>query len=252
MIRLEGVTKKYGSFTAVDRVDLTVPRGSLFGLLGPNGAGKTTVVRMIAGILQPTEGRIGIAGVDVQTDAEEAKRHLGFIPDRPYLYEKLTGAEFLRFVAGLYGQDGREVDRRVDELLGLWGLTVWRDELIETYSHGMRQKLVIASALVHRPEVIVVDEPMVGLDPRAARLLKKMFREFVGRGGTILMSTHSLDIAQALCDRIAIIQEARIRAEGTMEDLRALVESGDADLEEIFLRLTGDEDLRELLDVLGE
>ena len=252
MIRLERVSKKYGSFTAVDRVDLTVPDGTLFGLLGPNGAGKTTVVRMIAGILQPSEGRVRIAGIDVAEDPEGAKRHLGFIPDRPYVYEKLTGAEFLRFVAGLYGQDGREVDRRIDELLDLWELVVWRDELVETYSHGMRQKLVISSALVHRPDVIVVDEPMVGLDPKAARLLKKLFREFVRRGGTLLMSTHSLEIAEALCDRIAIIQEGRIRAQGTMDDLRAMAAAGDASLEEIFLRLTGGEEVRELLDVLGE
>jgi ABC-2 type transport system ATP-binding protein len=252
VIRLDQVSKRYGTFTAVDRLDLTVPRGTLFGLLGPNGAGKTTAVRMIAGILQPTSGRVEIAGIDVQANPEGAKRHLGYIPDRPYLYEKLTGAEFLRFVAGLYGQDGREVDRRVHELLMLWDLETWRDELVETYSHGMQQKLVIASALVHRPDVIVVDEPMVGLDPKAARQLKDLFRGFVRRGGTLLMSTHSLEIAEALCDRIAIIQEGRIRAEGTMADLRELAASGDAPLEEIFLKLTGDAEVRELLDVLGE
>lgn len=252
MIRLEAVSKRYGTFTAVDRVDLHVPRGTLYGLLGPNGAGKTTAVRMIAGILQPTSGGVRIAGIDVQADPENAKRHLGYIPDRPYLYEKLTGAEFLRFVAGLYGQDGTAVDRRVDELLTVWGLETWRDELIETYSHGMRQKLVVASALVHRPDVIVVDEPMVGLDPKAARMLKELFREFVRRGGTILMSTHSLEIAEALCDRIAIIQNGRVGAEGTMADLRELAASGDASLEEVFLKLTGDEEVRDLLDVLDE
>jgi ABC-2 type transport system ATP-binding protein len=252
MIRLEAVSKRYGTFTAVDRVDLHVPRGTLYALLGPNGAGKTTVVRMIAGILQPTSGDVRIAGIDVQADPENAKRHLGYIPDRPYLYEKLTGAEFLRFVAGLYGQDGTAVDRRIDELLTLWGLETWRDELVETYSHGMRQKLVVASALVHRPDVIVVDEPMVGLDPKAARMLKELFRGFVRRGGTILMSTHSLEIAEALCDRIAIIQNGRVGAEGTMADLRELAASGDASLEEVFLKLTGGEEVRELLDVLGE
>ncbi|MGH7545913.1 MAG: ABC transporter ATP-binding protein [Gemmatimonadota bacterium] len=252
MIRLEAVSKRYGTFTAVDRVDLHVPRGSLYALLGPNGAGKTTVVRMVAGILQPTSGGVRIAGIDVQADPENAKRHLGYIPDRPYLYEKLTGAEFLRFVAGLYGQDGTAVDRRVAELLSVWGLDTWSDELIETYSHGMRQKLVVASALVHRPDVIVVDEPMVGLDPKAARMLKELFREFVRRGGTILMSTHSLEIAEALCDRIAIIQNGRVGAEGTLADLRELAASGDASLEEIFLKLTGDEEVRDLLDVLGE
>lgn len=252
MIRLEAVSKRYGTFTAVDGVDLEVPRGTLYALLGPNGAGKTTAVRMIAGILQPTAGCVRIAGIDVQADPESAKRHLGYIPDRPYLYEKLTGAEFLRFVAGLYEQDGAAVDRRIDELLTLWGLETWRDELVETYSHGMRQKLVVASALVHRPDVIVVDEPMVGLDPKAARMLKELFRGFVRRGGTILMSTHSLEIAEALCDRIAIIQDGRIGAEGTMADLRELAASGDASLEEVFLKLTGGEEIRELLDVLGE
>lgn len=252
MIRLDAVSKRYGTFTAVDGVDLEVPRGTLYGLLGPNGAGKTTAVRMIAGLLQPTAGRVWIAGIDVQADPESAKRHLGYIPDRPYLYEKLTGAEFLRFVAGLYEQDGAAVDRRIDELLTLWELATWRDELVETYSHGMRQKLVIASALVHRPDVIVVDEPMVGLDPKAARLLKELFRGFVRRGGTILMSTHSLEIAEALCDRIAIIQDGRIGAEGTMANLRELAASGDASLEEVFLKLTGGEEMRELLDVLGE
>ncbi|MBI4513057.1 MAG: ABC transporter ATP-binding protein [Gemmatimonadetes bacterium] len=252
MITLERVTKRYGSLTAVDRVNLEVPPGTLFGLLGPNGAGKTTLVRMVAGILRPDEGRIRIVGLDVQAEPEAAKARLGFIPDRPYLYEKLTGAEFLRFVAGLYGLDGRQVEGRIDEFLDFWELSSWRDELVETYSHGMRQRLVVASAFIHRPEVIVVDEPMIGLDPKAARLLNRIFREFVRRGGTILMSTHSLGIAEALCERIAIIQEGRIRAEGTVEDLRRLVAAGDVSLEDVFLRLTGGEEVRELLDVLGE
>jgi ABC-2 type transport system ATP-binding protein len=252
VIRLEQVTKVYGTFTAVRGVDLAVPAGSLYGLLGPNGAGKTTVLRMVAGTLLPTAGRIEIGGVDLAADPEGAKRQMGYIPDRPYLYEKLTGAEFLRFVAGLYGQDGREVEERIEELLDLWALAAWRDELVETYSHGMRQKLVLASAFVHRPRVIVVDEPMVGLDPKAARTLKTLLREFVARGGTVLMSTHSLEIAEALCDRLAILQDGRVRAEGTLRELRAAAAAGDAPLEEIFLRLTGGEELRELLDVLGE
>lgn len=252
MITLERVTKRYGSLTAVDRVDLEIPSGTLFGVLGPNGAGKTTLVRMVGGILRPDEGRIRIAGLDVQAQPEAAKTRLGFIPDRPYLYEKLTGAEFLRFVAGLYGLDGRQVESRIDEFLELWELAAWRDELVETYSHGMRQRLVIASALIHHPEVLAVDEPIIGLDPKGARLLKRIFREFVRRGGTILMCTHSLGIAEALCDRIAIMQEGRIRVEGTMADLRRLVESGDVSLEEVFLRLTGGEEAREIVDVVGE
>jgi len=239
MIQIFDLTKKFGTFTAVDRVTLTVPKGSLYGFLGPNGAGKTTTLRMIAGILRPTEGRVLIGGDDVVENALAAKTRLGFIPDRPFVYDKLTGSEFLRFVAGLYGQDGPVVERRVDELLDVFELATWKNELIESYSHGMRQKLIISSALIHRPEVIVVDEPMVGLDPRAARLLKDLFRGFVQRGGTVLMSTHTLEIAEALCDQMAIIQGGRILAAGAMADLRRQHDAGDLGLEDLFLRLTG-------------
>jgi ABC-2 type transport system ATP-binding protein len=252
MIRLEHLTKKYGKFVAVDEIDLHVPRGELFGFLGPNGAGKTTTLRMIAGILRPTTGRIWLGGDDVIADPMAAKSRLGFIPDRPFVYEKLTGAEFLRFVAGLYGQDGATVERRVDELLELFELSVWKNELVESYSHGMRQKLIISSALIHRPECIVVDEPMVGLDPRGARLLKDIFRAFVERGGTVLMSTHTLEVAEAMCDRIAIIQEGRIVARGTIDELRRQTAAGDASLEELFLRLTGGEAVRELAAILSD
>ncbi len=250
MIRLAKLKKNYGDFAALRGIDLEVPRGSLFGLLGPNGAGKTTALRIIAGILQPTAGRVIVAGHDVQRDPERAKSKLGFIPDRPFVYDKLTGQEFLKFVGGLWGQDGAEVDRRIDELLNLWELTDWRDELLETYSHGMRQKIIISSALIHKPDVIIVDEPMVGLDPKAARILKDLFRGFVKRGGTILMSTHTLEVAEVLCDSIAIIQNGLIRAQGSMEDLRAEAEAGEAGLEEIFLKLTGGQEVQELLEVL--
>jgi ABC-2 type transport system ATP-binding protein len=250
MIEIAQLTKKYGHFTAVDNIDLVIPRGELFGFLGPNGAGKTTTMRMTAGILRPTSGSIRICGIDLVSDPVGAKSRLGFIPDRPFIYEKLTGIEFLRFVAGLYAQDGPSVERRADELLDVFDLTEWRDELVESYSHGMRQKLIISSAFVHRPEVIVVDEPMVGLDPRAARTLKDLFREYTRRGHTIMMSTHTLEVAQGLCDRIAIIQRGRIRALGSMDELRAHAEDGDAGLEEIFLRLTGDNAARELVEVL--
>jgi len=252
MIRLEGLTKRYGTFVAVDQIALHVPRGQLFGFLGPNGAGKTTTLRMIAGILRPTAGRIWLGDDDLLAHPMEAKARLGFIPDRPFVYEKLTGGEFLRFVAGLYGQDGGAVERRIDQLLDVFELTTWKDELIESYSHGMRQKLIISSALVHRPELIVVDEPMVGLDPRAARLLKDIFRQFVGRGGTVLMSTHTLEVAEAMCDRIAIIQSGRIVAEGTIADLREQTRAGNASLEDLFLRLTGGSSGRELAAILGD
>jgi ABC-2 type transport system ATP-binding protein len=250
MIRIEQLTKRYGSFTAVDDISLHIPPGTLYGFLGPNGAGKTTTLRMIAGILRPTAGTIRIGGHDVQAEPMAAKAKLGFIPDRPFVYEKLTGAEFLRFVAGLYGQDGQLVERRLDELLDVFELSTWKNELVESYSHGMRQKLIISSALIHRPEVIVVDEPMVGLDPRAARLLKDLFRGFVSRGGTVFMSTHTLEIAEALCDRIAIIQGGKIVAAGTMTELRSQHAGGDVGLEDLFLRLTGGAAAKELQAVL--
>jgi len=250
LIQLAGLTKRYGDFTAVAGMDLSVRRGELFGLLGPNGAGKTTTLRMIAGILQPTAGTITIGGVSLASDPVAAKSRLGFIPDRPFIYEKLTGREFLRFVAGLYGQGGVEIDRRGEELLALFDLLDWRDELVESYSHGMRQKLIIASAFVHRPEVIVVDEPMVGLDPKAARLLKDLFRAYVERGNTIVMSTHTLEVAETLCDRVAIIQNGRIAAMGTMTELRTNT-GYDTGLEDIFLRLTGEKAARTALEVLS-
>jgi ABC-2 type transport system ATP-binding protein len=252
MITLRQLTKKYGDFTAVDAIDLDVPTGELFGFLGPNGAGKTTTLRMIAGILQPTAGTVTIGGVDLARDPTAAKMKLGFIPDRPFIYEKLTGAEFLRFVGGLFGQEGAQLEHRARELLALFDLEEWRDEIVESYSHGMRQKLIISSAFVHRPEVIVVDEPMVGLDPKAAKILKDLFREYVRRGHTIMMSTHTLEVAESVCDRIAIIQQGTIRASGTMAELRdaAQREGRDGGLEEIFLRLTGENAARALVDVL--
>ena len=250
MIEIKGLTKKYGSFTAFDAIDLQVPAGQLFGFLGPNGAGKTTTLRMIAGILQPTAGQVKIGGIDIAKDPSGAKAIMGFIPDRPFIYEKLTGGEFLRFVAGLYGQSGETVEHRMMELLTLFDLIEWRDELVESYSHGMRQKLIISSAFLHRPDVIVVDEPMVGLDPKAARILKDLFREYVSRGHTIMMSTHTMEVAESLCDRIAIIHGGRIRAAGTMDELYASVEAGAKGLEELFLRLTGENAAREAVEVL--
>ncbi len=239
MIKLTQLTKRYGSFTAVNGIDLTIRKGELFGFLGPNGAGKTTTFRMIAGIILPTTGSIEIGGVDLGRQPLVAKRRLGYIPDRPFVYDKITGAEFLRFVAALYNAEDATLERRIDELLDLFELAPWKHQLTESYSHGMRQKLIIASAFVHRPEVIVVDEPMVGLDPKGARLLKDMFRQYVDRGGTVLMSTHTLEVAESMCDRIAIMQGGRILAQGTMAELREQTASGDSSLEDLFLRLTG-------------
>ncbi len=251
MIRLQGVVKRYGKFEAVKGIDLHVKRGELFAFLGPNGAGKTTTMRMIAGILAPTSGQIEVGGVDIVANPMLAKAKLGFIPDRPFVYDKLTGAEFLRFTAALYGQDGPEIEARMDELLTLFELAPWKHELTESYSHGMRQKLIISSAFVHRPDVIVVDEPMVGLDPKSARLLKTLFRRFVDRGGTILMSTHTLEIVEGFCDRIGIIRHGELAACGSLAELREQASSDGAALEELFLRLTGEHVEHDLDAVLG-
>ena len=250
MIKLEGVTKRYGKFTAVHPLDLHVKRGELFGFLGPNGAGKTTTIRMLAGVLRPTAGRILIADHDVNTDAIAAKKHIGYIPDRPSVYEKLTGAEFLRFVSGLWGRADAESEKRANDLLELFELTNWKDTLVESYSHGMRQKLLISSALVHGPDLIIVDEPMVGLDPKAARLIKDLLKNFTAAGGTVFLTTHTLEVAEALCDRIAIMANGKIRAMGTMVELRSEAASGTAGLEEIFLKLTGSEGVKELVAAL--
>jgi ABC-type multidrug transport system, ATPase component len=251
VIKLTNITKRYGRFTAVNSINLEVPKGELFGFLGPNGAGKTTTLRMIAGILRPTSGSVEIGGIDLARNPIVAKNRLGFVPDRPFIYEKLTGAEFLRFVAGLYDQQGPQIEHRARELLALFDLEDRRDELVESYSHGMRQKLIISSAFVHRPEVIVVDEPMVGLDPKAARILKDLFREYTRRGNTIMMSTHTLEVAEGMCDRVAIMQGGILRACGTMDELRSSAAEGVVGLEEIFLRLTGENAARELVDVLN-
>jgi ABC-2 type transport system ATP-binding protein len=252
MIRINGVTKRYGKFTAVDSLDLHVRRGEIFGFLGPNGAGKTTTIRMLTGVLRPTAGTIHIAGTDLVADPISAKRHIGYIPDRPALYEKLTGAEFLRFVGGLWGRDEKTTDRRADELLELFALTDWRNALVESYSHGMKQKLLICSALVHSPDLIVVDEPMIGLDPRAARHLKDLLRAFVRQGGTVFLSTHTLEVAETLCDRIAIFAVGRIQGLGTMDELRHQAAAGAAGLEEIFLKLTGSAEADEIVASLRE
>ena len=251
MLELRHVWKKYGRFEAVKGLDLSVKQGEIFGFLGPNGAGKTSTIRMVAGVLRPTSGQVIVGGDDLEKEPERAKSRVGYIPDRPYLYDKLSGGEFLRFVAGLWGREGEEVEARADRLLELFHLSPWKDELIESYSHGMRQKILISSALIHQPEMIVVDEPMVGLDPRSARLLKDLFRTFVGNGGTVFLSTHTLEVAEALCDRIAIINQGEIIL-GTMDELRAQSEAGGAHLEEIFLKVTGGEAMADVIASLRE
>jgi ABC-2 type transport system ATP-binding protein len=238
MIELIGVAKHYGQHVAVRQLDLTVPRGELFGFIGPNGAGKTTTIKMIGGILAPTRGRVKIAGLDMAERPVEAKHKIGFIPDRPFLYEKLTAMEFMQFTADVYRVDHGRVPHRARELLERFALSDWAEELIESFSHGMKQRLIMCAALLHEPEVIVVDEPMVGLDPVAIRMVKEMFRDLAGRGVTLFMSTHTLAVAEDICDRIGIIHRGRLIAEGSLEDLRREVAGGAPDLEAVFLNLT--------------
>jgi ABC-2 type transport system ATP-binding protein len=239
MIKLVNLTKQYGRLTAVDNIQLEVAPGEVFGFLGPNGAGKTTTIKMIAGLLQPTSGTALINGYDVQREPLKAKSLCGFIPDRPFVYEKLTAAEFLHFVAALYAMDNVKTRLRIAELLELFGLNDWSDELVENFSHGMKQRLVMSSALLHDPQVLVVDEPMVGLDPRGARLVKDIFRNLASRGVTVFMSTHTLEIVEQMCTRMAIINKGTIIAEGSVEELGRMASMPDSHLEPIFLKLTG-------------
>ncbi len=250
MIEIINLTKRYGNITAVADISLTIPNGQLFGFLGPNGAGKTTTIKTLVGLLKPTSGVVRIEGFDVQKQPLEAKRAVGFIPDKPFIYEKLTGKEFLQFTAGLYQVEPRSVDERIAQLLDMFELSDWGDELVESYSHGMRQKLVMSAALIHQPQVIVVDEPMVGLDPKGARLIKKIFRDLCDNGTTIFMSTHTLEIAEQMCDHIAIIQKGQIIAQGTIEELHRLAQTTKTNLEDIFLELTGGYEMKEVIEFL--
>jgi ABC-2 type transport system ATP-binding protein len=238
MIKLIHLTKTYRALRAVDDLNLEVEEGSLFGFLGPNGAGKTTTIKMMAGVLKPSAGRILINGMDLAEEPQKVKQCIGFIPDRPYLYDKLTGMEFMKFIAGLYGMDhASSVPSRIRELLEMFDLTHWSDELIESYSHGMKQRLVMCSALLPNPKVLIVDEPMVGLDPRGARLVKDIFLEQSRKKTTLFMSTHSLEVAAEVCREIAIIQAGKIIARGTSEELKRIA-GVEGSLESVFLKLT--------------
>lgn len=241
MIKLTNLTKIYGKLTAVNHINLDVGSGEIFGFLGPNGAGKTTTIRMIAGLLQPTEGTAVIGGYDIQREPIQAKAITGFIPDRPYIYDKLTATEFMHFTASLY--DLTDARNRITGLLELFGLVDWMDELVENFSHGMKQRLVMASALLHEPGVLVVDEPMVGLDPRGARLVKDIFKDLASKGVTVFMSTHTLEIVEQMCSRVAIINQGGIIAQGSVQDLGRMARMQDSHLEPIFLRLTGGDEV---------
>jgi ABC-2 type transport system ATP-binding protein len=250
MIAVEQLVKRYGSFTAVDGVSLDVQPGEIHGFLGPNGAGKTTTIRMIAGLLKPSAGRVLVNGHDLAANPEAAKASLGFIPDRPFIYEKLTAGEFLRFHGGLYGMGSGDIIGRVHEMLEMFELSRWENELVESFSHGMKQRLVMSAAFLHRPRAVLVDEPMVGLDPRGARLIKAVFRRMSEHGVAILMSTHTLEVAEEMCDRISIILKGRIIARGTVDELRAVAGGSDTQLTEVFLKLTGGSGLQEIDEIV--
>jgi ABC-2 type transport system ATP-binding protein len=247
LIEIENLSKHYGDKVAVQDVNLTVRGGEIFGFLGPNGAGKTTTIKMIVGLLQPTAGTVRVAGWDVQTHPLQAKAALGYVPDQPNLYAKLTGRELLRFVGDLYSLDPAQVARRSDELLRLFDLTAAGDDTLDSYSHGMRQKMGLAAALVHDPKVLLLDEPTVGLDPKSARQIKDILRQLADRGAAVFLSTHILEIAERMCDRIGIINRGELAAMGTMAELRG----GQAgSLEDIFLSLTGGAEYAEIAEVL--
>jgi ABC-2 type transport system ATP-binding protein len=238
MIELTGLTKKYADLVAVNNLHLFIPKGEIFGFIGPNGAGKTTTINMMGGVILPTSGMVTICGIRMDKHPEKAKRKIGFIPDRPYLYEKLTAMEFLKFTSDLYGVNEKNFVSNSKEKLEFFSLSNWADELIESYSHGMKQRLVMAAALLHEPEVIIVDEPMVGLDPVAIKMVKELFKQLASKGVAIFMSTHTLKVAEDICDRIGVIHKGSLIAAGTPEDLKRATNGGEADLEQVFLRLT--------------
>ncbi|HEX9160659.1 MAG TPA: ABC transporter ATP-binding protein [Thermoanaerobaculia bacterium] len=240
MIEIRDLTKKYGDFTAVDRVSLAVAPGEIFGFLGPNGAGKTTTIRILAGLSLPTSGEVRINGVDIARDGVSAKRITGYVPDRPYLYEKLTGRELLQFVANLYGREWPECEPRAMELLRYFDLHDWADARIENLSHGMKQKLVIIAALVHDPRLLIIDEPMVGLDALAQRQVKLLFKRLSDEKKTVFLTTHTLSVAEAVCDRIAIIHRGRIIATGVTSELKEAAGRPGSPFEDVFLELTYD------------
>ncbi len=239
-IEIRDVTKRYGEFTAVDRLSLEVREGELFAFLGPNGAGKTTTIKMIAGLLLADSGEIRVCGQPMGRDGRLAKAQMAYVPDQPFLYEKLTGREFLDFVGQMYGLDAATIRSRSNSLIERLEMGSFLDQLTESYSHGMKQRTVLAAALLHDPRLLIIDEPMVGLDPRTVRTVKDIMWELTSQGRTVFMSTHTLEVAEAVADRIGIINRGKLTTVGTLDELKAHA-SRDESLEDIFLRLTADQ-----------
>ncbi|MFZ4453218.1 ABC transporter ATP-binding protein [Salibacterium aidingense] len=251
-IYLQNVTKQFGSFTAVSDINIEVTTGELFGFLGPNGAGKTTAIKMMTGLLEPSEGTVEIAGTDIWKKPLKAKRKIAYVPDQPELYDKLTGWEYIQFIASVFRIPADRAKQKADRLLELFSLQHRAHELIEGYSHGMKQKMALTGALLHDPDVLFLDEPTVGLDPSSARTLKDLLLQLCREGTTVFVSTHILEIAEQMCDRIGIIRNGEIIALGTMEELRQSQTADGASLEDIFLDLTGDEEQQDLIRELSE
>src|SRR5512136_87314 len=250
LIDTQNLVKKYGDKLAVNNVSFSVHGGEVFGFLGPNGAGKTTTIKVIVGLLQPTSGTVKVDGFDIQAQPLQAKAASGYVPDTPNLYAKLSGRELLRFVGELYNLDPQRTVQRAEELLRVLDLAEAADNTIDSYSHGMQQKASLAAALMHDPKVLVLDEPTVGLDPKSARLIKDLLRQMAERGSAVFLSTHILEIAERMCDRIGIINQGQLIAVGSMAELRALGQTGGASLEDIFLNLTGGAEEAEIAEVL--
>lgn len=240
MIELEGLTKMYGAKVAVSDLSLRIEPGELFAFLGPNGAGKTTTIKLMCGLLFPTRGTVRVGGFDLRTHGEQARRQISYVPDQPFLYEKLTGREVLQFVADMYGMPPEYSKKRIGDMVELFSLDKFVDDLTESYSHGMRQRTVFAAAFLHEPRVLIVDEPTVGLDPRSIRLLKDLLHQESERGVTVFLSTHSLDVAEELADRIGVVNNGKLIGCGSLEILREQA-AMDGSLEEVFLKLTEEE-----------
>ncbi|MEQ8846859.1 ABC transporter ATP-binding protein [Botrimarina sp.] len=241
MIEFRGVTRSYGDTLAVRGLDLVIPSGELFAMLGHNGAGKTTTIKMLVGLLRPGAGQVLVEGRDVVSQAREAAKQIGYVPDQPYLYEKLSGREFLQFVAEMHGMSRSEAGRAIDREISRFGLGRFADELSESYSHGMKQRTVFAAALLHDPPVLVVDEPLVGLDPHSIRLVKDLLRERVDAGASVFMSTHTLAAAEEVADRVGVMQQGQVIFLGTVEEMRRLHPARDMTLERLYLTLVGGE-----------
>lgn len=251
MIETSGLTKNYGNQPAVKGLTMSVRQGEVFGFLGPNGAGKSTTIRMLCGLLKPTSGVARVAGFDVVEEPVEVKKRIGYLAEEPFVYEKLTGREFLSFIGDLYGMEKGAAQLEADRLFELFDLTDKVGEIAENYSHGMRQKLALSGTLLHDPEVLFLDEPTNGLDPRSARIVKELLVKLAERGRTVFLSTHILEIAQHMCDRVGIINEGELIAVGSLEDLRRKAKAGEASLEDIFLDLTGGPEIAELANYLS-